>query len=441
MTSGDLARWLEDARWRPGPGVSRARLRERVAALRTALAAAPLARKAGRRKALFALALDGPVPDHLLKVERYAGASLPRRLGRGGAAQELARAAASAARGVPTPLPLAAGAVRRGGRLEATFLLVPLVADAVDLARAWEGGRAPRRLRRAVAGALGAAIRVLHDAGIDQDDLAPNNFLWREGPEPRVLVIDFERVRVGRRVAPARRALALARLDRHLAGASASDRMRLLRGYAGGHARAWWRAVAAAHARLAARDFAHLLRTGTRASRRFAPVASPGFRGWARREGPLPAALAALDTPGAATGLWITALGAPAEPERVWAAALVLAQRAAAPPPVALLCRGGACFLVAERVSGARPFAGAPSEGAALAGLLSRLLAFGFEPSALACDALVLAPGPAGGLYAQLLDPRGLRPGQVRRAGPDARAWAARLLAGGGPSPQKTLPR
>lgn len=441
MTARELARWLQDARWRPGPGVSRARLCERVAALREALARAPAARKTGRRKALFELALDGSAPDHLLKVERYAGVSLPRRLGRGSAAQELARAAASAARGVPTPLPLAAGAVRRAGLLEATLLLLPLVPGAVDLARAWDGGRAPRGLRRAVAAPLGAAIRVLHDAGIDQDDLAPNNFLWREGPEPRVLAIDFERVRVGRRVAPERRALALARLDRHLASASASERMRLLRAYAGDHARAWWHAVAAAQARLAAHDFAHLLRTGTRASRRFAPVASARWRGWARREGPLAAALAALDTSGAAPGLWITALGPSAEPERAWAAALVLAQRAAAPPPVALLCRDDECFLVAERASGARPLTGAPSERAALAGLLSRLLAFGFEPSALACDALVLAPGPAGGLRAQLLDPRGLRPGRPSHAAPEVRAWAARLLAGGGASGQKTLPR
>jgi len=434
LTADEVVRWLDRACWRAAPGVSSPQLRERLAAARAALVASPAPRKAGRRKALFALALDGPEPDHLLKVQRHGEASLPRRLGRGGGAQELARAAACAARGVPTPLPVAAGAVRRSGLLEASLLLVPIVPGAADLARAWEGGRAPRRLRRAAAPALGAAVRALHDAGVDQDDLAPNNFLWRDAPEPRVLAIDFERVRVGRRVAPERRALALARLDRHLAGANAGDRMRLLRGYAGAEARAWWRAVAAAQAPLAARDFAHLLRTGTRASRRFEPVAAGGITGWARREGPLLEALAALEAPaGARERLWITALGPLARPGRAWASALVLAQRAVSPPPVALLCREDGCFLAAERVAGARPLASAEPRDAqaALVVLLSRLLAFGFEPDALSLEAVVLAPGPAGGWRAQLLDPRGLRPGR-RSVAAGAREWAARLLAKAG---------
>jgi len=432
LTAGEVAGWLDRARWRAAPGVSPAQLRRRLDGARAALAASPAPRKAGRRKLLFALALDGPEPDHLLKVQRHDGASLPRRLGRGAAAHELARAAACAARGVPTPLPVAAGAVRRAGLLEASLLLVPIVPGATDLADAWDGGRAPRRLRRAAAAALGAAVRALHDAGVDQDDLAPNNFLWREAPEPRVLAIDFERVRIGRRVAPERRALALARLDRHLAGASAADRMRLLRGYAGAEARAWWRAVAAAQAPLAARDFAHLLRTGTRASRRFEPVAAAGITGWARRGGPLAEALAALCTAERApAGLWLTALGPLARPERAWAAALVLSQRGASPPPVALLCREDGCFLAAERGAGARPLASAaPADArAALVGLLDRLLAFGFAPEALAREALVLAPGPAGGWRAQLLDPRGLRPGTVSATAGRARGWAARLLA------------
>src|SRR5690606_14066804 len=150
------------------------------------LAAAPAPRKAGRRKALVALALAGPAPDHLLKVVRHRERSLARRLGAGDAALELARAAACAARGIPTPLPIAAGAVRRRGLLEATLLLVPIVPGAVDGARLWDGGRLPRARRRAAAAALGALARALHDAGVDQDDLAPNNFLWRDEPAPQL---------------------------------------------------------------------------------------------------------------------------------------------------------------------------------------------------------------------------------------------------------------
>jgi hypothetical protein len=208
--------------------------------------------------------------------------------------------------------------------------------------------------------------------------------------------------------------------------------MRLLRGYGRDEARAWWRAVAAAHGALAVRDAAHLLRTATRDSRRFVRVAAAGVTGWARRDGPLAEALSALEArERGGESLWITALGRLDRPAPVWAAALVLAQRGAAPPPVAFLCRDGGCFLVAERVAGARSLAAAePGRArAALVGLLDRLLAFGFEPSALVLESVVLTPGPSGATRAQLLDPRGLRPGRASRGAPGAREWAARLLA------------
>lgn len=438
MSPSEVARWLARARWRAGPGVAPALLAARVAAARDALGAGAAPIRAGRRKTLFALALAGPAPDHLLKAERHDTVSIGRRLGRGEAAAQLARAAAAAARGVATPLPLGAGTVRRGALLEASLLLVPIVPGAVDLGQLVARGEPAGARRRELAAAFGALVRTLHDAGVDQDDLAPNNFLWREAPEPRLLAIDFERARIRRRVPEARRALALARLDRHLAGAGSADRLRFLRGYAGGEAHRWWRLVATAQGPLAARDFAHLLRTGTRASRRFTPIAAAGLTGWARRAGPLGEALAAGAEPHAARErLWSTPLGVLSEGDRAraWAAALVLAQRGAAPPPVALLCREGDCRLVAERAPGAQPLAAAPPARAraALPGLLDRLLAFGFEPTGLAPGAVVVAPNPGGGWRAELLDPRGLRPG---RGGPvppgGARGWAARVLRGAG---------
>jgi hypothetical protein len=440
LSPDEVARWVERARWRAAPGVAPALLAARLTALRSALAAAPAPRKAGRRKSIFALALAGPTPDHLLKITSHGHASLPRRLGPGAAANELKRAAHAAAAGVPTPVPLAAGAVRRRGLLVASLLLVPIVPGAADLARLWDSGRAPRRLRRQTAAALGVLARRLHDAGVDQDDLAPNNFLWRDDAEPRLLAIDFERVRIAGPLPAARRALALARLDRHLAGASAGDRMRVARAYGGDDAPAWWRAVAAAQAPLAARDFAHLLRTGTRASRRFVPITAGDVRGWAHREAPLADALAALaEAPGAAERVWLTPLGplAPRAQARAWAAALVLAQRGVAPRPIAFLCRDGECHLAALRAPGSRPLANAaPADArAALPGLLDRLLAFGFAPEALALPAVALAPRPGGGMRAELLDPRGLRPGRVSLPPGGAKAWAERLLAAlyGGP--------
>jgi hypothetical protein len=434
LTAEEVAGWVARARWRAGPGTPAVALAALVGAAHAALASGAAPRRVGRRKALFALALDGGTPDHLLKAERHAEAPLARRLGRGEAAHQLARAAAAAARGVPTPLPRGAGTVRRRGLLEASLLLVPLVPGADDLSGLWDGGGAPPTLRRALAAELGTLVRRMHDAGVDQEDLAPNNFLWRPGGAPPLLAIDFERVRLRRRVAVARRALALARLDRHLAGASASDRLRFLRAYAGADARSWWRAVAIAHGPLAARDLAHLRRTGTRASRRFRPVACEGWSGWARRAVRLEPVLAALACPAAAhPALWITSLGALDARARAeaWAGALVLAQRRVAPPPIALLCRGDACQLVAERVPGALRLAeAAPATArAALPGLLSRLRAFGFAPERLEPAMLALSPRPGGGWRAELLDPRGLRAGWSSAAPDAVRAWAQRLAA------------
>lgn len=432
MSPAEVAGWLARARWRPGPGVAPALLAARLAAAGRALDAGATPARVGRRKALYRLALAGPAPDHLLKVERHGDVSLGRRLGRGEATAQLARAAAACARGVPTPLPLGAGTVRRGALLEASLLLVPIVAGAVDLTQLAAPGGAMGARRRAITTALGRLVERLHAAGVDQDDLAPNNFLWRDALEPRLLAIDFERVRIRRRVGADRRALALARLDRHLAGAGAAERLRFLHGYAGDDARRWWRSVAAAHGALAARDFAHLLRTGTRASRRFVPVAAGSFAGWARREGPLAEALAAAGTPAAQERLWSTPIEVVAERgrARAWASALVLAERGAAPPPVALLWRGGECRLVAERAPGSEPLTSAPPARAraTLAGLLDRLLAFGFEADELTPGAVIVAPHPRGGWHAQLLDPRGLRPGRGTPPPGGVRGWATRLL-------------
>jgi hypothetical protein len=438
----NAASWLSRARWRRAPGVAPERLATLLARAARQLAEGEPAGRVAPRKLQVPLALDGAKPDHLLKVQSYAGASPSRRARESAARAELRLALALAERGVPTPVPVAAGDCRRRGLLEASLVLTPLVADGVDLARAWDEGRAPPAARRAWARELGRLARRMHDRGVAQQDFAPNNFLWRPGEAPHLLAVDFERLRLRSRIGAGSRRRALAKLDRHLAGAPAGDRFRLLLAYARddrAESRAWWRAVADEHAALARDDLRHLLRVAPRDGRRFVRVDAEGWRGFARRDAPLEAALRAVTrsgdgAPGSARAgavlLRPLAPLAAREAARAWAAAQVLAQRRVAPRAVALLRREGHAFLVYEPVADGRPFAEAPAARAALVGLLDRLLAFGFVPERLALDTLIAAPGPRGGVRVLLLDPRGLdprRPVRVRRH-QAARAWADRLL-------------
>lgn len=439
MTSDEAARWLARAHWERRGDVEPGLLESWLAAAQVALAADPAPRKRARDKLMFEVTLAGGAPNFLLKIERHAHASLARRLGAAPAVTQLRLAETLAARGIATPVPVAAGACRRWGLLEASLLLVPIVPGAVDLAEFWRDGSRPDRERRAAVRALGALARALHEEGVDQDDFAPNNFLWRPGSAPHVLAVDFERVGI-RRTLPRRVwTRQLAKLDRHALGTHASDRLRFLRAYAGGDpqaARAWWHAVAIEHGELAGRDFRHLLRTGTRASRRFLPVSEQGWRGWRRRDASLASLSAALAgsasaTPPAHRACTLGALDARTA-ARTWAAALTLAQRGCLPEPAALLQRAGQAVLIWDAIAGSRALADVDRDVArgALVGLLGRLLAFGFEPRALAADALELVPGPRGGWRALALDPRGFRAGRATRAAPArARAWAEEILA------------
>jgi hypothetical protein len=433
----NAAAWLARARWRRAPGVTAQRLAGLLERAARDLAEGAAPGRTAPRKLQVSLALDGPAPDHLLKVQDYAGSSPARRARESAARAELRLALALVERGVPTPVPVAAGECRRRGLLEASLVLTPLVAGGVDLARAWDEGRAAPAARRAWARELGRLARRMHDQGVAQDDFAPNNFLWRPDEEPRLLVVDFERVHLRARIgAPARRR-ALAKLDRHLAGASAADRFRLLLAYALGdraEARAWWRMVGDEHAALARDDLRHLLRVAPRDGRRFVRVDAGGWRGFARRDAPLDAVLRRVSGParGAPGDVLVHPLGrlAPREAARAWAAAQTLAQRRVAPRALALLRRGAQTFLAQDAGPGVRPLAAVVQPRAIVVGLLDRLLAFGFDRERLAPGALVVVPGARGGLRALLLDPRGLDPRKALRAGrhDSARAWADRLL-------------
>jgi tRNA A-37 threonylcarbamoyl transferase component Bud32 len=145
------------------------------------------------------------------------------------ARREAAVAAAIARRGFAAAVPIAFGERWSGLRLADSFSVVSELPArdlrSVLLERTLSGLR-----RRAALERYGELQRRLHDAGIDQDDTSPNNFLI--DAEGAFTLIDFERCRVGPALG-ARRWRLLAKLQRHRLGVSRTDRLRFLRGYLG----------------------------------------------------------------------------------------------------------------------------------------------------------------------------------------------------------------
>ena len=383
-----------------------------------------------------------------------AGAGLRRRLFGSKARRELRLAERAAKRGIATPLPLAAGERREGKRVAACYLLVPFVAGARDL-RHVLAERLAAGERRALARAFGAFVRRMHDAGLDQDDLQPNNFLLGPRGAEDLYLIDFERLTIRRRIAPRTRALRLAKLARELPAASRSDRARFLLAYHGGDRGALapgWRLVARESARLARRDARRLLRVVAERGRRYRPFELAGWRGVRAAESdaePLARSLAPALAAGvpeargergeltllAAGAHFALAFPATSRPAalRALAQAVLLARRRLAPPPVAVLQRAARGLLVFEGALPRRLDASAPlGERRALLPALTLLLEAlaGIGELEAPDPGLVAFAPPGAPLALQLLAPQRLRlSGRPSPGGVAARrALAARLL-------------
>jgi len=438
LSSGESCE-IGEIRWWPGPGITPARARPVLERALHQLENGAVNLRSGRRKELYRLAIEREAPDYLLKVNRYEnGVGRIRRLRRSKARRELAVAEALHARGIDTPLPFAAGESRARGSLTCCYLLIPLLDGAHDLKELWSRTGVSRAERAGWATALGQLSRRLHEAGLLQKDFAPNNFLLHRGDPPRILPIDFERARIQRALGSGARRLMLATLDRHLAGASAVNRMRFLLAYAGGErgeARRWWRRLPPASARLAALDLARLRRTSTADGRRFRNAAWGDWSGWALRDAP-ELAFAESRTVGPDSADPPETLGTIVEPDgllwrasgassrrharNLWATAHMLwARGGLVPRPIACLTRGDEMRLWLARDPTSRTLlesSDSPEARRAAIVLVDRLLALGRLDPWLSTRKISLARRPDGGMSAQLLDPaafRAVRP--VRR--------------------------
>jgi hypothetical protein len=156
----------------------------------------------------------------------------PGRLRRAKAWREARIAAELERRGFSAVLPLAIGEERRTGLLRRSFAVTRELPQARDLrTRLWLEAPSAAERREWLTG-FGELQRRLHDAGVDQDDTSPNNFLLELGESGlRWTLIDFERCRVGRPLGWPRRWRLLAKLARHELGVSRSERLRFLSAY------------------------------------------------------------------------------------------------------------------------------------------------------------------------------------------------------------------
>jgi hypothetical protein len=385
--------------------------------------------KTGRRKQLYPLDLQGGSPDHLLKVNDYGSLAGLRWALRGSKARhELEMAERVAARGIPTPVPLAAGERRSRGRLRTCYLLMPVLEGCVDLRRLWTEETLSPRERHALTTALGALSRRVHDAGIFQEDFAPNNFLARWSPSPELFIIDFERARLRTGNDEAARCFMLAKIDREFAGAPLSDRMRFLHAYSNGdpaEARHWWRRVRDYTPILARRDVARITRTVTQEGRRYHPLAHGAWRGYARKgidDARLRDALP--EERPRAGAVYIQALEdfwrihysgvRRSEGRRIWAMANFLWSRGGlCPRPLGTWSRGDQTILFLEQRPGAQPLGQCADDRRAHAAvriLLNRIRALAEIREPPLSESLLLEPQDGLAPRASLTAPHGVLP-------------------------------
>lgn len=173
-------------------------------------------------------------------------------------------------RGFEAAVPVAVGEERRAGLLSRSLSVVAEHPGRDLRALLTDPATSGDERRRIVEG-FALFTRMLHDAGVDQDDYSPNNFLWR--PDGRFCLLDFERCTLRRAPLPDdRRNTLLAKLHRHDLGVRRTDRLRFLQLYLGSDSdrrarRAAWNGIRECLLRIRRRDARHAARASFRPGR------------------------------------------------------------------------------------------------------------------------------------------------------------------------------
>jgi hypothetical protein len=231
---------------------------------------ASVARQRVGRKRFYRLVAEGEEPGLFVKVFPIRGVwpRLRSFLRPSKARREAWVAASIRKRGFEVAGPAAVGEERVLGTLVRSFSAVP-EREGRDLRNLLADPQTSASERRSLAVRFGSFARSLHDAGVDQDDFSPNNFLV--DPDGGFVLIDFERCRVGAPLG-GRRWILLAKLHRHDLSVTRTDRLRLLRAYLGEKTdrravRKAWEQIDAAFWRIRKRDARRAARAAFRVGR------------------------------------------------------------------------------------------------------------------------------------------------------------------------------
>lgn len=257
-------------------------------------------RKASRKKSILSVQSDaGPLIVKLFQAPRGLRRLLSP-FGPSPAFREIAVYQELASSGADTSLPVAAGERRGAGFLGASCLVVQPTPTAMPLDLLLLDGKARGGWRRRLLEAYGAFAGRVHDCGVLQEDFDPNNSIETagEGNEPKIRLVDMERVTIGEKLSREVRARNLARLYRYGRGLPRTEQIRFLRGYLPEGSRArealrgWLEAIRKAWPGVVERDRLRMQRNAVRRGRLFSPIRRGKIRGFHRvrfgeREAPI----------------------------------------------------------------------------------------------------------------------------------------------------------
>jgi tRNA A-37 threonylcarbamoyl transferase component Bud32 len=202
--------------------------------------------KEGSHKSLWALSLSLPQGERPCFLKAYAVRGWKKKalslFRRSHAIRETEQACMAREKGIPTVVPFLAAERRTFGITKESFLVTESLPSSQDLhVYLLEGAPSRKkaesfRKKQRVATELGRLCRQIHERGIFQSDFALNNFRLKVGEDEdfTFYLMDFERVRVAKRISLDRRLWMLAKMNRVGREVSAPLRIRFLKGYVEG---------------------------------------------------------------------------------------------------------------------------------------------------------------------------------------------------------------